>query len=462
MTNLPGSLRSKSQRLGNGTPDSKVQPETNWKALLASIKDTLSLLRDIAFLVGVVCVFSYLIGNANFFPVGLTIGETLFFLLVAFAFGIAYAILVGIGFVFFIGLSNSLTRLKYVAGMSIRKKFINKRDLNKKFQNKWKTFPIWIVASILFLVTWWLGIQVKTVMLVIAPIVAFTFCGFGLYQVIKKLERNNFLKRKGLKPSHNTNFFILYSIILILLVPTLMSAQFMENLIRKVVMANIGIYTEDATLRLSEENYQILETVSLNSGTPILGCPEKNLNYRLVHGVTVLWHGIGERSLVRLPSKSSGVVGPSVELKRDGVSVVRDFSGPPLRCFEVSSDLLFQVGTDTPASDFKNTLQNVKQQIDSFGNQIDTIEVIGHSDPLNVTRPGDSNLKLSERRAERIKIALEALGVKNVKSIGKGAHEPKTLCKDWPIQNSISDCFAPNRRVEFRLRLNALPIQIGT
>lgn len=240
-----------------------------------------------------------------------------------------------------------------------------------------------------------------------------------------------------------------------LLMPVMFAPDFMRGLNENVVMPRMGVRQMKVTLKLSEENYEIVASAANGQNLAALSCSTSASGQpeRLVHGVNLLWHGFGERSLVELPSDDPHITAPIVELKREGVFVLRNYRGAIERCLELRGDVLFELGSSDLSND-RTELDDMLTILDTHKSKIKRIRVIGHADAVVHPAGTRRNNQLAVERATVVaqlikkKIMTESV---EVTPVGHGAREPKTLCKDWPVKATLSECLAQNRRVEVRI-----------
>ncbi|QJP11486.1 OmpA family protein [Pseudomonas multiresinivorans] len=95
-------------------------------------------------------------------------------------------------------------------------------------------------------------------------------------------------------------------------------------------------------------------------------------------------------------------------------------------------------------------LRKVAQQIGTQTGAIESIEVVGHADPIGNAQ---ANQRLSLQRAESVRRVLLELGVQSdlVQASGRGSSEPVVQCNSGSRSKRIA-CNAPNRRVELMIR----------
>jgi OOP family OmpA-OmpF porin len=372
---------------------------------------------------GILPIFGYLIASLHFYPSGVTIGDAFFFLMVALVFGFAYLLFVLFGF-----LVGQLPMLAW-----------------RKFASHPRALAaVGVVILLIALAGIWVWRDSKTAGLLASAVCGFTLSGICLASLIESLDR------PALATSTRTWTGLLCAGVLFL--PLILATSFVQKLNENVVMPKVGLRAVGVTLKLSEENYDILASAASGQHLAALGCKTTASGQaeRLVHGVDLLWHGVGERSLVGIPSTGEPLI---VELKREGVFVLRNYASSIERCMELSGDVLFEAGSSQLSAD-RSDLDEMVKIIRDNKERINGIQVIGHADALGYSGGAEKNNRLALERAEKIQTHInEELKFPKdfVKAVGHGAREPKTLCKDWPVKATLSECLAVNRRVEVRM-----------
>lgn len=115
----------------------------------------------------------------------------------------------------------------------------------------------------------------------------------------------------------------------------------------------------------------------------------------------------------------------------------------------LSGDTLFNLGK-TGIKDLskegRNRLDELVRQIAGLG-EVEKIDVVGHAD---ATGNSKSNMALSEARARSVKAYLVAKGIKSslISVRGAGDMQPVVQCDKKLVSSQLSECLAPNRRVE--------------
>ena len=115
----------------------------------------------------------------------------------------------------------------------------------------------------------------------------------------------------------------------------------------------------------------------------------------------------------------------------------------------LAGDALFQLGKSgikDLSRDGKTRLDEVIAKIKAMGS-VEQIRVVGHADPTGSSR---TNRMLSEMRAKSVRSYLVAKGIKSgiILVSGMGDTQPVVQCDKSLAKPELSDCHAPNRRVE--------------
>ncbi|MCW9709875.1 OmpA family protein [Avibacterium sp. 21-586] len=111
--------------------------------------------------------------------------------------------------------------------------------------------------------------------------------------------------------------------------------------------------------------------------------------------------------------------------------------------FSLKGDFLFDFNKDTISAKGAKVIDSVAEQLKTAGAA--NVKVSGYTDRLG----SDAyNLKLSQRRAERVKAYLIKKGVTaNIEAVGYGKANQVKACNDESGQ-ALKDCLRENRRVE--------------
>jgi outer membrane protein OmpA-like peptidoglycan-associated protein len=397
--------------------------------------------------IGVVVLFWYCAFFINFFPTGLTLGDSLVFLFIALGFGFFYIFWLAIGYLVCL---CALYALPTKIG---------------KTESCWFRLLIGVagVIFIIFLSSFWYF--TGNFFSFFAPIVS------GLLLILATVywtpaEESASDEVKKQRILYRSSLFSLA----FLFVPIL-GGSALEKFVEASIRI-IGVSNPHASLIVNEENFKIITNVAEEIGVPVIGCSSESDGNNIVHNFRISWHGIGERSLVELlvpsanPSGWEGIV--KIELEREGLKLLdTTYKSESTRkidlkaCLSLDADALFSSNEDTPNLIGKKRLNQLKRKLDFYFAKgdlnIDAVTVTGYTDRRDVKAEGDDNYKLSKRRANSvygyIASTIGTLPKGSVVIEGMGPLNPISNCD--PELKGIKEeaCLAPDRRVEIELSL---------
>ncbi len=117
----------------------------------------------------------------------------------------------------------------------------------------------------------------------------------------------------------------------------------------------------------------------------------------------------------------------------------------PAQPLRLSADALFGFDSDVLSQAGQSAVQGVLAQVRE-ASQVQSIQVVGYTDRIG---GADYNQRLSQRRAESVRVALVQGGVpaQTIRAEGRGAADPLVQCTQQN-QRELIACLAPNRRVQ--------------
>ena len=218
-----------------------------------------------------------------------------------------------------------------------------------------------------------------------------------------------------------------------------------------------GLRSNNVSLILDEDNYKIVHEVSHQLTKPIENCSGKVKKKNIIHNVNVLWHGIGERSLIEFPKSNI-----TVELDRKGLYLLTDKNQIKTdSCLSLNAVILFNTNKSEPNEFGKQELEEListsKKYIEN-NLTIHSISIFGFADTIPTNKTNTmyaSNLSLSKERADGIynliQNKLKNPSIKDSRVIGKGSTQSQKKCPDIKNFNRLNECLMINRRVEVML-----------
>lgn len=379
---------------------------------------------QITITVGVVVVFAYWAFIINFFPAGITLSESLLFIFAALMFGLIYT-------------------LWYLLAMGALHGLFHWRSKQIKFDGG--MFLLGIMAAGLLGAAAWASQNVKVLAPLMGAMLLLTITWYWeplpLYTPTAKVK----------KRQRDKALFTLMAIFIPML--------FVPDVTAKIIassMQRLGFRQMDVSVSLDAGNQKIIKDVVDEFDLRLHSCGNGKKPERIVNHVNVLWHGLGERTLIEMPFLTDSSGSPyQVELNRSGVNVVRrpgNRAGIPL-CFSLGNDLLFDSYASSLTAEGTAALsafaEKIKTYLEESKLHITAIAVTGHSDRNPVRVANDSNQKLSHRRAESVAKQLQNLSPDlrvNIKAAG--SHTSVSNCARSLPKAKLSECLAMDRRVE--------------
>nr|WP_279309648.1 OmpA family protein [Pseudomonas koreensis] len=382
---------------------------------------------------GIFASWGYCAFSINFFPTGLNIADSLVFIFIALGFGLLYSAWLLFGFMAFFFGHSAWT------------------DKSSRLTDG--------LACIIFLCfLLYIAFELGSAEASIAPLIS----GFLLHSSIFQWKKDSpDLDEESKRNQTRLRWtMILFSIFV---VPTLALPVF-----GKIIDSSfglIGIQQKNVSLALNDENQKVVSDVAKEFNLSIYGCLKDGNQTNIVHHFNVLWHGLGERSLVQLLAYEKGDWKPKakIELDRNGLKVLTptDKKNSFKTCLTVNTDTLFDIYEDTISDHGKKQLaeftKETKRKLEADNLKILSANISGHTDRVPVMKAGDSNLALSMRRADsvyaEIKDLFADLPESQVKRLGQGSLAPKSNCPRNLSMPEQKECLAVDRRVEIELKV---------
>ena len=401
------------------------------KYLLDLFKTHAAIALQITSTIGVIVVFTYWAFIINFFPAGITLSESLLFIFAALMFGLFYSL----WYLIAVGALHGLFHWR-----------------SKKIKFDWGMFSLGLMAAGLLAVTALASGSVKILAPLMGALILLMISWYWeplpLYTPVAKVK-----KRERDK-------------VLISLTAILLPMILVPDLTAKIIsssMHRLGFRQMDVSVSLDATNQKIVKDVVNEFELKLHSCGNGNNSGQLLHHVNVLWHGLGERTLIEMPFLTENSGSPyQIELNRSGVNIVRrpgDKAGIPL-CFILGDNLLFDSNASTLPPEGIAAIAAFTAKVDTYlgdaKRQITAISVTGHTDRNPVQATNDSNKELSRRRAESVGEQLKTWGPNVPLSIkAAGSRTSVSSCaRDLP-KPELRECLAMDRRVEIVVQTQA-------
>lgn len=491
------------------TVTSPAQPLDKGEVLKKQI-DLLSSIATLAYkiaaTVGGLITFAYLF-SIEYFPIGLTAGDVVFFVFIGLAFGFLYIVLLLYGAFSAIWLARVLTWFFHLPRFrsKIPSRSLSQRprqDAVESQYSRWNRCRRWVFLKIrgARLIATRLARRDRNLVptaargVMLTLMSAFAFFVMFLTALVaqsRSLDRLLFsfylagfvalMSVAGTatgKRDQNATFEVKRNLLWLRWVGVFVLPMFIilitnESILLQLAFQKLGIRVKNVSIEVNETEAESFGRVSSVIGRPLIDCRKTPGGRLLMHNVDVLWTGIGSETLISfavLEPSNLGILGPEPNiLKRASLHLdtksVRIFKTmPPIDpCFDFPSDQLFTMGKYELTSEALLLLQEFAAVIQK-SDIPSQIVVRDYNDSMRfsgkTSATDEGNRRLSELRAATVAETLQRLIREPHKtsklvvfSEGLGGRESMTKCPpDAAIQNcSQEQCNSFNRRIEIHV-----------
>ncbi|MGL6368913.1 hypothetical protein ACSZNB_04095 [Aeromonas hydrophila] len=412
------------------------------KELFDSLNSYGSLLVKLVITIGVVVVFSYCAFSINFFPKGLTLGDSLVFIFIALGFGIFYLFWLALGYFCLYGFAYP---------------FFNELGRKDSRASKILMFLVGVIFIAILSLFYFSTNDYRSVLAPLASGSILLVTTFFWNSSPKGLTDHDIQKREKARVG-----IIILAFFIAPLIGTTAVSKIVDSSFRV-----FGINQNNVSLVLSEKNYEIVSGVARGLEVPLLGCELVKGTTRVIHNTSVLWHGIGDKSLIVLlkPDDDGFKSVARLELESQGTNVLKvlDNSASFNACINFESDTLFKSYESTPSPEGLARLDAFTQKIQGYLKssklEIVSASITGYTDRKPVLKNNDTNYDLSLRRANSVFNSLSSLFNEHVKKLvkvtGKGSLNPRSKCTESLQSKELQECLSVDRRVEIKFQLRS-------
>jgi outer membrane protein OmpA-like peptidoglycan-associated protein len=469
-----------------------ASPPEHSKTSSEAISSVMNLGYKAAIGIGALITFGYLF-LIGFFPSGLTPGEVIFFVFIAFAFSITYLIVIAYGAVISLWVAHAITYAfrfphfnpkhlsqhlfaddepsvsiarfgRYQWQKRLRQGWRNirfsatratleDRHLAPVFLRGWSDFALSVVLCFLFAALAYFSSSIAVAEFVIGAGLA-GFLALSLFSIAAQPAASQ--KEK------------LVRMIIIAFLPLSVMFIYTRASLFDIVFSSLGIRNEGVSIEIPASETTTIERISEIVKRPLLDCRRPQQDKVLVHTADVLWTGVGEQTLIRFEAHSvqkrtlfatkPKVAYGNLRLETKTIRII-DAQPHIAPCFDLSGDLLFDTGKYEFQASAASKIKELAESIKAIGKPR-KILVRGHSDPRQIIFLPDGkkidNQLLSEKRAAAVASEISTY-LKNsavsIDSEGAGSREPIVKCASDKSVSSYeqNQCNKPNRRVEIRI-----------
>lgn len=440
------------QSTGSDTPEPVATPEESWAKRIDAVFSVAKLTLPIASAIGLIVVIGYLVGVIHFFPKGLTVGDSLLFIITALSFGFIYLFFVACG---------AATVCLTVAGWRACK--------TKRWWDAFLDILGALVFGLFLIVISGFSDIFGNLLGLLGAGVLFSFMTqfWKRYDDLPLEYRENVSRRER-------------SLSRLAMLATAIALPGLVGSIGTVALGStmntVGLNRRSATISIKGDEFLFLQSLAQRHNLPVFGCPSKGESYHLIHDVNVLWHGVGERSLLSFEAGSLDAMEQKnifgylknalmVEVPSESILISRmarpiDGMGVP-SCAHYTLETAFANGVfdlnGAQRSEIERYL-NGKNIARSPNEQrkLTSVVVRGYAD-MSPSARNNGNADLSEQRAKtaaafvREKLGTLTLDSVPVTPIGMGVRNSLSKCEAEMSGLAARECRTVDRRVELEL-----------
>jgi len=440
------------QSTESDTPEPVATPEESWAKRIDAVFSVAKLTLPIASAIGLIVVIGYLVGVIHFFPKGLTVGDSLLFIITALSFGFIYLFFVACG---------AATVCLTVAGWRACK--------TKRWWDAFLDILGALVFGLFLIVISGFSDIFGNLLGLLGAGVLFSFMTqfWKRYDDLPLEYRENVSRRER-------------SLSRLAMLATAIALPGLVGSIGTVALGStmntVGLNRRSATISIKGDEFLFLQSLAQRHNLPVFGCPSKGESYHLIHDVNVLWHGVGERSLLSFEAGSLDATEQKnifgylknalmVEVPSESILISRmarpiDGMGVP-SCAHYTLETAFANGVfdlnGAQRSEIERYL-NGKNIARSPNEQrkLTSVVVRGYAD-MSPSARNNGNADLSEQRAKtaaafvREKLGTLTLDSVPVTPIGMGVRNSLSKCEAEMSGLAARECRTVDRRVELEL-----------
>ncbi|NWA29207.1 hypothetical protein HX866_30410 [Pseudomonas gingeri] len=391
--------------------------------------------------IGILVITCYCVFNIQFFPSGLSVGDTLVFVFAATLFGTLYGYWILLGFGIIYCLMYPFTRDLYGNGGLADRGF--------------QFFVGLVLLFIELLIYFTFAKHIQNLQDAIIPTISNLLSGFIFVLVgfIKPSTQAPTTSQETIPVARRRrNFYRLLMLLIAMGLPVVFGHALI-NIFVKISVEKMGLSHRQVSLVLDDDNYRAFKTAADAFALPLLDCNLDNSQAHIIHNVDLLWHGVGNRSLVEATvRRSSGEKKFRFELKSEGVWVIET----PERiesCLPMSVEITFDSYSSEPNPNGKYNANRLLARVEASNLLVNRVEVRGYSDTTPVRPPHDSNQALSQRRADVVARIFKLDSERQqIFTVGAGSLNHSNCTSQLP-PDVLRDCRAPDRMVVLTLML---------
>ncbi|WP_334004871.1 OmpA family protein [Burkholderia gladioli] len=412
---------------------------------LDSVDKLLRLSAKLIPIFGVVILFGYCT-SINFYPSGLTVGDTIFFIFAIIAFGTIYGFIIGAAIYCSANMYGLISRILSRASRSAFYKALCDRSWGKVTEK--------IVTVLCLIVPFLVG---SLILWLICELINKSDSTWGILSVLGLLSIGLCIwvivgVRRDL---FRKNPILATLIVLVLIFMPLIMVRGLGKAAINTAMQMAGVRIERALIDIPLSEYARVKATARRAAMKVPPC-RKFASDRCMLRADVLFQGVGQQAQIRLPvggaKKDENDVLLEAEifvsLKQKDVqfSAINPFTYGA----DINSDTTFDFDSAKLSDLGRSRLNEIAKDVESY--RILSLEVTGHTDRLGSDK---HNLELSQLRAQSVADYLVSkfnnVSPNVVHARGVGASDPRLdqgNCPGKSASPALQRCLTEDRYVE--------------
>ncbi|WP_322089429.1 OmpA family protein [Burkholderia sp. BCC1999] len=394
---------------------------------------------------GVVILFGYCT-SINFYPSGLTIGDTIFFVFAIIAFGTIYGFIIAAAIYCSANIYGLISRILSKASRSAFFKALCERSWGKVAEKIVTIFclvvPFLAGSLILWLICELINKSDSTWgILSVLGLLAIGLCIW----VIMGVRRDLFKK----------NPIVATLIVMVLIFMPLIMVRGLGKAAINTAMQMVGVRIERALIDIPLSEYARVKATASRAAMRVPPC-RKFARDRCMLRADVLFQGVGQQAQIRLPVGGAQKDGNDVLLEAEIFVTLqqKDIQFSAINPFtygaDINSDTTFDFDSAKLSDVGRSRLNEIAKDVESY--RILSLEVTGHTDRLGSDK---HNLELSQLRAQSVADYLvsrfDNVSPNVVHARGVGASDPRLdqgNCPGKSASPALQRCLTEDRFVE--------------
>lgn len=443
-------MNDKNQMTTNETKDQKAddKPDKQVAATEVNLDRIDKILKLAAKLIpafGIVLVFGYC-SSINFYPSGLTIGDTLLFVFAIIGFGVVYGFVLGASIYCAANIYGLISRALSTEAWSTLISAVRKLEFFLVLR-KIGTFFLTIGAILIsgaFLLFFCLIISHFDYNWATLSLFGLFTIGFCIWIIAVKW-------RTAFKDSP----WMALLLVTLLTFSPLVMVHGMANVMVITAMQKAGVRVERALVEMPQSEYARVLATANRASVRVPHCRKLSKD-RCVLRTDVLFQGVGQYAQLRFPvggapkNENGSTKDPEVFITIQQTDIKLSTINPFTFGDEIDSDATFGFDSATLTEAGRTKLDEIAKQVENY--RILNLEVTGHTDRLGSDR---HNLELSQLRAQAVADYLAKriadVPASAIRAHGVGASAPRrdqASCPGREPSEALRRCLADDRYVE--------------